>query len=202
MQRQLAAQFRKKISKIELTRQQIENLFDENRMREREILILYEGMFLKLVTTFEAFLEELFIKIMLDKTSYSIRRVTPRIVFRSGRILREVLLQGQDYLEWLPYPKTVARANAFLRGGRPFTELSNGEISKIKQAMRVRNCVAHASDHAKRIFEEKVIGNLPITPRERSPSGFLRSLTRINPPLCRFQVYLNDFSRISYTLTR
>ena len=202
MQEKLGRLFRVKLKSIEYTRIRIEGLYARNDIVMRDVSILYEGLFLRLITSFEAFLEELFFKILLGKSDYPTRYVKPRINFRSANILRDVLMQNQNYLEWLPYNKTLTRANSFLRGGRPFTCLTDSQKSKIKEAIRVRNCVAHSSEFSRSIFKKKVIINLILSPKERTPAGFLRSLVRINPPLCRFQLYISNLSRMSYDLTK
>jgi hypothetical protein len=202
MQDKIARSFRHKIKNFEFTRKRIEDLYSKKFIVGRDLQTLYEGLFLRLVTSFESFLEDLFLQIMLGKTCYPKSRVKPRVEFRSITVLREVLLQTHDYLEWLPYQKTLNRANSYLRGGRPFSQLTDAQISKIREAIRVRNSVAHSSEYSKIIFEKKVLGNLILSPRERTPAGFLRSTVRINPPLCRFQLYLSNFSRISHDLTK
>ena len=105
-----------------------------------------------------------------------------------------VLLQGKSYLDWLPYDKTVELARTFLKDGLPFTVLADGDRSKTKQCMLVRNAIAHRSRFAKRQFEEKVIGDLNLPSRERTPAGYLRSIVRVNPTFVRFQIWSSDLA--------
>ena len=190
MQNKVAEELRRQLRSYERARARSELLLQQNGLRKSDVLFVYDALLLRSVCAFEAFLEKLFVSILLDKCSYAKSRVTPRVTFSSSRVLWAVLLGGQDYLQWLPYDRTVKRAESFLRGGRPFTQLGATQIDDLRNAYRVRNAVAHPSSHAQRVFHEKVLAGLTLPPRERTTAGFLRSVVRINPRIRRLQIYM------------
>ena len=83
--------------------------------------------------------------------------------------------------------KPEQRARAFFRGGIPFTTLDKGYKKHLEILLYIRNAIAHRSSYAKGKFEQEVIGSLPLTPRERTPAGFLRSRFRITPVQTRYE---------------
>lgn len=179
----------------------MEEFFAAEKVVRRDIETVYEGLFLRCMNAFESFLEDLFIEVMLERTSYSASVVSTRIIATSRGAVWDVLLQGDDYLEWLPFGRTEKRANVFLNKGRPFTVLDDGDRSKLKQFMIIRNAIAHRSTFAQRQFFEKVVGTLSLPPRERTPAGYLRSIARISPRFVRYEICASDLAMIASKIT-
>lgn len=176
----------------------MELLFREGRVKKTDIETIYEALFLRSVTSFESFLERLFIAIMLGKGRT--KNGSSLVTAASKPALQTILLQHNNYLDWLPYGKTEARANIYLRGGKPFTALSDGDKSRIRTVTIIRNAIAHKSDYALKEFREKVIGEQLLLAREKRPAGFLRSPVGANPRQIRFEVYVSDLLRIAASL--
>lgn len=193
----------RRFQRLDHTRRNMEQLFSQGLLSRHDIESVYEGLFIRSVIAFEEFLDKLFIGIMLQKYAYqrnSGSQVLPRVRIASPLVLREILLNGRDYLDWLPYGKTEERAGIYLRGGRPFSELSTHDKDILKRVLFLRNAIAHSSSHAQRRFVAIVINTTPVISRERTPAGFLRSTIRINPVTTRFEVYLSDLGRMARTL--
>jgi len=95
---------------------------------------------------------------------------------------RLIVLQGEKYLDWLPWDRVADRCSIYLhpkgdprnRCGRPFVDLENTDTDVISRIVKIRNAIAHASDNARQKFVKDVIGNMMIPPQERTPAGFLR----------------------------
>lgn len=174
----------------------MEALFGEGKVRKMDVETIYEALFLRSVASFELFLEKLFVSIMLGKKVNG----TSLMSAASKGALQAILLQNNDYLDWLPYTKTESRAAIYLRNGRPFTNLSDGDRSQIKTITIIRNAIAHKSDYAIGEFKNKVIGEQPLLRNERQPAGFLRSQVRANPRQLRFEVYESQLARIASSL--
>ncbi len=189
--------FSRRLQEIEWTRKRMEALHRARSLRRRDIESVYEGLFLRAINAFEAFLESLFIEVMLGKAQFARRKVALRISTPSRRTLWEVLLQGESYLDWLPYKRTEERAMAFLKSGRPFTVLDNGDRFRVDQCVQVRNAIAHSSAHAARQFHKKVIGSLNLPASERTVAGFLRSIARTSPVFVRFQICMSDLAQVA-----
>lgn len=197
MPRTILRRFCRRLQELEWTRQRMEELYVAHRIVRRDIESVYEGLFLRGVSAFEGFLEDLFVELVLGRVSFSRRKVAVRVGIVSRATLWEVLLQGKPYLDWLPYDRTVERARTFLKDGLPFTVLDDGDRSKAKKCMLVRNAIAHNSRFAKKQFEEKVIGDLNLPSRERTPAGYLRSIARVNPTFVRFQIWSSDLANMA-----
>ena len=155
---------------------------------------------MRAVTSFEAFLEALFIDILNGKLRYSRKRVQVRITTKSRGALMDILFQGDKYMPWLPFNHTEGRAKLYLDGGRPFSELTNGDKSVIKTITTIRNAIAHKSNHALGEFQKTVIGSQPLLRGERSPPGFLRSQVSSGTVQNRFEVYIGELGRLASTL--
>jgi hypothetical protein len=188
------------LDNLDYTRKRMERLYVEKKIALRDLHSVYEALFLRAVTGFEVFLEELFFSILEQKTTYSSSRVALRMTASSRGALRDILLQGDKYLTWIPFDNTEKRANLYLRDGRPFSDLSGGDKSIIKTITTIRNAIAHHSSHAKAEFERKVIGSQLLLRGEKKPAGFLRSQVRTAPALNRFQVYSTELARIARAL--
>ena len=107
---------------------------------------------------------------------------------------------GQNYVDWLPYRHTEQRALAFFRNGSPFTHLNGQDKALIEQLLYVRNAIAHKSDHAKRMFDEKIISTLSLTPREKTPAGYLRSIFRTAPNQTRYEYLILEIAAVAQKL--
>jgi len=166
----------------------------------RDIEQIYTGLYIEAVCCFERFLEDLFIGILVGRLKHPLSNVVPRVTFRSDIIARDVVFGGNDYVDWLPYYHTEKRANAFFRNGLPFTSLQSSDKKIIEQICYIRNAIAHKSKHSKKLFDNKVIGDIPIPLRDRTPAAFLRSKFRIAPVQTRYENLIIEMSLIAIKL--
>lgn len=187
----------RRLKALNVTRARMENLYRRSTLALRDIDIVYEGLYLNAVTTFETFLEQLFVRILLQKMSYApSRAVVPRVTFKSTPVLRNVLIgERRRYIDWLPYDRTLERADIFLRSGRPFSEVGQDDRQIMNQIVWIRNAIAHRSHHAMRLFENNVLDGVSLPSRHRTPPRFLRSQWSLT--YTRFEKYLSDIARIS-----
>lgn len=178
----------------------MERLYDQGIIVTRDIESMYEALFLRAVTSFEIFLQDLLVAILKEKVRYRRGRVSIRMKVASNDALMEILLQGGKYLTWLPFNNTEDRAKLYLRDGKPFTEFTDGDKSMINTITTIRHAIAHKSPHAKNQFQTTVIGSRLLLPRERSPAGFLRSPVRHTPTQNQFEVYTAELGRLASVL--
>ncbi len=181
---------------LEWTRTKVERLYSQNSLVRRDVELVYEGLYLDCMTSFESSIEHIFLQLLTGHIT--LREVTARVNFKSGIVARDVLLGGEKkYVDWLPYDKTENRAKAYFRGGLPFSKFTNIEKRTIDDMLIIRNAIAHESAHSYNRFQ-KFISVLPLTPREKSPAGFLRS--HIDPTTTRFQLYVAAMARMVTSL--
>ncbi|HTW88291.1 MAG TPA: hypothetical protein VMD75_09815 [Candidatus Binataceae bacterium] len=188
--------FQRHLQKLDYTRKRMEDLFQEGKISKRDVCSVYEALFLRAVTRFETFLEDLFLAILQKRVKYNkSRKILPRIVHRSNDALTRVVYREQPYLDWMPFKETQQRADLFLYGGRPFSELELDHKDVMTRIWVTRNAIAHDSQHVKRQFHKTIVKSLVLRPTEKSPAGFLRS--QVNPTTNRFEVYVGELGRIA-----
>ncbi|MBJ7405939.1 MAG: hypothetical protein JHD07_22555 [Bradyrhizobium sp.] len=187
------SKFQRSLQRLDNTRDRMERLFAQEQIRKVDLDSVYEALFLRAVTSFEAFLEDLFLAILVGRAQYTGQRVRVLMSASSRGALMKILLQGSVYMNWLPFEHTEKRAKLYLRDGRPFSDLDIGDRSQLKTISIIRNAIAHKSPYALAQFQKIVIGGAPMLQRERNPAGFLRS--RIAPQQTRFEVHMGQLAR-------
>jgi hypothetical protein len=194
--------FRNRLQSIDLTRSKMDNLFKKRSIANRDIDAVYEALFLRAVTSFEVYLEDLFMLIMKNKTQYDKKRkVATRMNATSDDALMDILLQSKEYMGWLPFQHTVGRANIYLKEGRPFSELDDRNKNAIRSITVIRNAIAHKSTHATDQFKKHVIGTRSLLTKEKTPAGFLRSNASAAPPRNQFQNFVGQMATIAVFLS-
>ena len=188
--------FQRSLERLNYTRERMENLYRDSRVNETDMDSVYEALFLRAVTGFESFLEDLFLAILEERIVYPKNRVRLKMTVGSRKALLEILLQGSKYMNWLPFNNTVERATIYLRDGKPFSELNDGDRSMIKTITLIRHAIAHKSSHAMDQFN-KIIVSMALLQRERKPAGFLRSKSGART---RFEIYLGELGRLAADL--
>lgn len=124
--------FHRSLRILDYTRKRMEKLYQDGKITKRDLDSVYEALFLRAVTSFEAFLEELFLGILERRIRYKPGRVSLRMTIKSRAALMDILLQGGKYLTWLPFQNTEERAKLYLIDGKPFTDLTDGDKSVIQ----------------------------------------------------------------------
>jgi len=195
-----AAKFIGHLTYIESTRTKMETLMYNGEIVRRDIEQIYKGLYLDAVCSFEHFLEDLFIGLLTGRFKHPSSNIVPRVAFKSSKVARDIVSGGHNYVDWLPYNHTQQRANAFFRNGLPFTLLEPRDRQIIDQICCIRNAIAHQSNHAKKQFNDKVIGAIPISPRDRTPAAFLRSKFRIAPVQSRYTNLIIEMAGIAIKL--
>mgnify|MGYP001568086396 CR=1 FL=1 len=196
----VADEFRSHLNRLASTRAKFENLFASKKIKRHDVEQVYVGLYLDAVVSFERFIETLFIGYLVGRIRPSSKRIVPRISFSSEKVARDVVFGGQNYVDWFPYRYTEKRAVAFYRNGLPFTGLQDADKKAIERLLTIRNAIAHRSSYSMRTFEKNVIGSLPLTGRERSPAGYLRSIFRITPDQTRYENLVAEMAGIAQKL--
>lgn len=187
-------QLARRLSALQHTQQKIEALHSSGDIARRDVERVYEGLYISAMTALEGFLEALFYDVVLNDQDYG-ADIRPRARFRSRQVLREFVLAGRPFVSWLPFDRTLARASAFLRGGRPFSAVDNTDKRMMQDWMKTRHAIAHTSAHADRVFLRDVVSGIPLPPRQRTPAGFLRS--QLRPGVSRFENVLREMEGIA-----
>jgi hypothetical protein len=193
----LADNFISHLNYIELTRSRMEDLYSKNIIVRRDIEHIYSGMYLEAFGSFESFIERLFVNLMLGRYRTVSQRTIPRFKINSEMMASEIIMQHKKYVNWIPYDATEERAKIFFRNNNVFSSLIDSDKDTIKKAFYIRNAIAHKSKQASEKFIKHVIGNIPLTPRDSTPSGFLRTVWQISPSQTRYEFYMVELANIA-----
>jgi hypothetical protein len=197
----IANEFIGHLKYLEITRSKMEQLFNKRYIVRRDIEQVYEGLYIDAITSFESFIEKLFIGIMVGNIVHDYSKVIPRMKFSSYIVARDVLYGGRNYVDWFPYERFAEkRARSFFRNGWPFTCLEKSNKSDLERIMTIRNALAHKSAHAISRFKNDIIALRPLLPIERTPAGYLRSKFRINPIQTQYENIIITLSEIAIEL--
>lgn len=198
----LFASLQARVIKLDRTRDRVEKLFASKRILKFDVEQIYSGLYLDAFVSLERFLEDIFIGFLTGKVTPATRGVRPRVSFRTHQLAKDVLLIGRRYLDWLPYKTTKERAAIFFENGYPFSTLTTQQENLLEELHRIRNALAHRSEHSYDVFLRLVIGALPLNPSEKRPASFLRSTFRANPHQTRFENHLAEMLTIAQQLSR
>lgn len=178
--------FRSRLLALERIRSKQEALLRENHLVVRDIEEVYGAIFVDVVASFEAHLEELFIGLLSQGITSRHPQVGLRVNIRSHLVARQIAFRGKQYYTWLPYENTKDLARLYFVGGRPFSRVTSAQEKTLRRCILTRNAIAHKSRSAKKKFEDEVLGNSSLVPRQRKPKTYLRQQFSLNPP----QTYL------------
>ena len=196
----LSIKFSGHLRNLEYTRTKMERLLRRGAIVNRDINQVYIGMFLEVITSFERLIENLFVGLLSGTYTVNSQSVVPLITFKNRRAIGPILFRDRDYLDWLPYGHTEARAEQFFQNGVPFSCLTQQEKDLIQQCMYIRNVIAHNSKYSLNRFERHVLGNQNLMSREKKPAGYLRSVFRISPSQNRYENFIREMDAISTKL--
>lgn len=199
---ELATSYARQVRMLDTLRQKQEALYDAEQLSRRDVEHIYEGLYLRCITSFEAFIEELFVSLLCGAVTAR-AEIRPRIEVRSRQVAREVITGRNTWVDWFPFDKTLKLAKAFFRGGRPFSSVSDGDRAFLNQTVWIRNAIAHRSRHALSVFDKQVVADLSLAPRDRKVAAFLRTTFTISPPpQTRYEYYATELARIATELCR
>lgn len=152
-------------------------------------------------TAFEGFIEDLFLGLLVAHGPVP-RKVIPRIRVQSFAVARQVVFgPTRQYVDWLPFSRTIERAEVFFRGGRPFSDVPKAQVAVLNKALVIRNVIAHRSRHSLQRFEAEILAHTQLSPRERSAAGFLRGLLSVSPSETRDESYVSSLALVARQLS-
>lgn len=197
----LYQKFSQRTTSIESTRIKMEGLLAISAINLSDIEHSYAGLYMELFTEFESLLEELFFG--LYNGTYFSRHYT---INRKSRIspvseIQPIVYGGKAYVNWLPYKEnTLKRAKIYFDLGGPFQHLSSGDVQLISNYHIIRNAIAHKSPNSLDKLNT-IIAGLPLLPREKTPTGYLRSIPS-GTGQNQFQIAVSELKVLANRLCR
>lgn len=173
-----------------------QRLRSANLITQRAFRTIVEASFLASYSAFESFVEDLFFRALLGTSG--IVGVSPRVTFLSRDDAERLIVGDRDFIKWLPLKSGVEALSArVLRDGVPFERLAraDSERSKLEEARKLRNGVAHESGKARKDLES-IVAKMP--PGHRTVAGYLNSTVQRAK---RFEVHMDNFEAVGRCLT-
>ena len=197
----LARDFAKKLGLLESTRAKVEALFSPGSLARHDVEAVYAGLFIAAFTEFEALIERLFLG-LFDGSLRSVTQPTTKMFAVSPKAFcRAVVFEGKNYADWLPIEeKTIPRAERFLVGGVPFSNLLPAEKQSLKNAHLLRNALAHRSDAATQRFQASITQQA-LLPHEKTPAGYLRTKPQGSAGPTQFEIQMNILTAVARKLS-
>lgn len=204
------------LTNIDKTRKKSEALYRNGQLVNRDVDLIYSGLFIEAVTSFEKFIEELFTSLLTNEFAHPSKKVKSIASFASISIARKMIHGERLYLDWLPFEKyTKKRAKAYFKKGLPFTGLdklinvnlipsNDKKIERITERISIiRNVLAHKSKQSWSRFENEIINKSgALHSREKNPPGYLRGLHTSHPiPQTRYEQIILDIKQIASLIT-
>lgn len=197
----LRNEFALRISQINSTRVNFENAFNHRQISDVDIIQGYAGLYLDLFTEFENLIESLFIGILSGSVSSPNNTVIRKVRIKPVTEVEGVIMgEKRTYVDWFPYKEnTIKRAQIYFDQGRPFTNLTNFQKDKLAKFHKIRNAIAHKSKKVDTQFQT-IIAGMTLSPVEKTPSGFLRSIPNAATGLTQLQIISDELLAISNNL--
>ena len=95
----LYTDFSTHLKNLNFTRLNIEKVFSQNKISKRDAEQVYKGLFLDAVSSFEMFLENIFLGLLIKRYKINKNKVVPKIQFKKINVARKIVIPG-SYFNW------------------------------------------------------------------------------------------------------
>lgn len=162
--------------------------------------LVYESTFLAAMGNFEGLLAALLEEFVCGPRGRA--KCFPIVTPKTRRAFQNLVLQGRDYVDYLPFKRMQALAAFYLNDGAPFNVVSTSDVGLLADCGRVRNAIAHKTSHAMHVFRTKVnaVGSLPA--HRRNPGTFLRHAYRAAPTQTYHELYVATLRRVGQEIAK
>ena len=171
------------------------SLFNENQVNEFTADMKYmiiENIILNVCSSWEKFLEDIFIAYMQGKQSENGIAIRAYVSPTSDEHAYNLIKNVTTYPDWTDIAKIMINAENFFENGGSFKLLHTlkGDLNAIK---KIRNAIAHTSKRAREDFENLVRGKIGHLPNDITPAKFVSEYKtgsrRADPTF--FEYYIN-----------
>jgi hypothetical protein len=193
---ELGATYRAAVKHLRSCCLRVEELLLAKQIGVRDCELIYESAFLNAIARFEGLLNGLLEEFVCGPRS-TLKGKYPLIATRSRGAYRKVLTRGRAYVELMPYDRCTEIAKYYLNSGRPFTDIDAADVTILKQAVLVRNAIAHRSDAAMMRFRTDVSGVEVLPVQRRFPGVLLRRPYRAAPAATWNELYFDTLEKVA-----
>lgn len=150
-----------------------------------------EAAFLQLHKNWEVFLEETLICLLNGQPIISGDIVTPKFSIPDRTLVREILYQDKNYIEWTDETTIKKRFERHLNVPNRIVDTLNTISTELKDITKIRNFIAHNSATAKTYYINLVRARLGGNPNTDRASYFLKSTDPSDNTQTFFDRYIN-----------
>jgi len=151
----------------------------EKPLHPLQAIKIVELSFMNIISAWEEFVQEVFLRYMIGGASESGYSPTLRIGKCQNLNHALELLSGKegfdpsiDYLDWSNWPKVINKAKIFFEKAEPFSLLTENQKQLLKESVILRNRVVHSSKKCKQAFTILARKYLGLMVNESLPRGF------------------------------
>lgn len=186
-----------RINNINSTRKKCEKLYEKHFINRDDIYLYYSGLYIEMITSVELYIERIFINLLCQNYVLRSSKCKPKLLVKSNRQARDIVLAGNKYIDWLPYDKTLKLADIYFQKGRPFSLVSKQDVRFLDFALCVRHSIAHKSKHSeKRLKQELEQRFVYLTDKEKHSIPFLRSMYSHSPATTYYEYIMSNVIRV------
>lgn len=151
------------------------SIFNENQVNgftaDMKYMVI-ESVILNVCSSWETFLEDIFIAYMRGNKSKNGSAVTVYVLPNDDEHAYNLIRNVTTYPDWSDISKILINAENFFENGGPFKLLRTlkGDINAVKT---IRNAIAHTSKKARENFNNLVRGKIGHVPNDITPARFV-----------------------------
>ncbi len=183
----LVTQYLGRLKRLRNCCTRIDDLVEKGQLAVTDCDQVYEATFLAATALFEHFLEESLICVVCSRHPKMGRGILLKP--RTREHFQRLLFANRDYVDLLPYKRTIQLAELYLDEGRPFSSIPEDRRGLLTEAVTIRHAIAHRSQKAITEFRCKITGVDSLPPHRQFPGPFLRSVFRHGPRQTRHELY-------------
>ncbi len=149
-----------------------------------------EAAFLQLHKNWEVFLEETLVCLLNGQIVISGNPVTPKLTISDRELVRSILYQDKNYMEWTDETIIKKRFERHLNIPNRIIDTLNTISTELKDITKIRNFIAHSSGTAKTKYENLVQARLGGNPSTARASFFLKANDTADTSQTFFEKYI------------
>jgi hypothetical protein len=136
--------------------------------------LITESIFTRAFSSYEGFLEDLFILYSRGKPTRAGTKVGSYLLPKNGQHARELIKSQMNFLEWNKPDTIIKRCEIYIEDGGPIKQAITTNVAALRNIKDVRNAIAHRSAEARMRYASVVRGELRAAPlRLPQPGEFL-----------------------------
>lgn len=141
------------------------------RLSTSQMSLLTEGIFMRAFSSYERFVEDVFVLYTRGKKTRSGVSVRSFLTPRSNSHARDMLQSNRNFLDWNDPDLVIQRAETYLSTGGPIKTALATHRSSLQIMRRIRNASAHQSGQALLSYANAVQTELRAPPLKLPPPG-------------------------------